>query len=562
MTKEELLLKLADIEWDDFECKSSQDKLSENVWSTVSAFSNTSGGWIVFGISQVGKKFEIQGVNNGEKTESDFLNTLRGEKFNLRLSAKGMKYNFDGKLVLAFFVPSSLVKPIYYGNPINTFIRTGSGDRRATETEIMAMMRDQAFGSKSEQVVEGTSLSDLNKGSLETYRNQIRYDNPSFPYKNLPDEQFCEKVGISKDGQLTIGGILMLGQRDVVQRHVSNFWIDYLEIPGKTLAEAHVRYTYRMQEQDNIWESYQIILQRLRNFVNAPYEARPDGIGAEDESQLYALREGLTNCCAHADYFSPMHPTIRVFTDRIELQNPGRFMFPLSELRRKIHSIPRNPNIIKFFRYAKLGENAGYGIDKMLAWEQLTKGKVEFASDLVSSTITYWLREQVSEQAGGYVSGQVGEQVSDQVSGTARTMEQPIEHALEYGMEHASGQVNGQPGGYVREQVGGIVSGIAGAMVSEHAGEQVSEHAGGIVSGQASEQVNEQVQKLINIIRDNVLSMFDIQVRLRISSRSFVQMKLLNPAIEGGYVLRAYPDQPKHPKQRYYLSEKGLKLVK
>lgn len=516
MTKEELLLKLADIEWDDFECKSCQNKLSEDVWSTVSAFSNTSGGWVVFGIKQVGKKFEIQGVNNGEKTESDFLNTLRSEKFNMRLSAKGQKYNFDGKLVLAFFVPSSMVKPIYYGNPINTFIRTGSGDRRATEMEVMAMMRDQAFGSKSEQVVEGTSIDDLNKGSLETYRNQIRNDNPSFPYKNLPDEQFCEKVGISKEGKLTIGGILMLGQRDVVQRYVNNFWIDYMEIPGKTLAEARVRYTYRMQEQDNIWESYQIILQRLRNYVNAPYQARPDGIGAEDESQLYALREGLTNCCAHADYFSPMHPTIRVFSDRIELQNPGRFMFPLSELRTQIHSIPRNPSIIKFFRYAKLGENAGYGIDKMLAWEQLTNGKVEFTSDLVSSTITYWLgeqvREQVREQAREQVSEQAGEQAGEQANGTAS----------------------------------GIVSGTAN----------------GQVSGQAGEQVSEQVQQLINVIRDRVLSLFDIQVRLRISSRSFVQMKLLKPAIEGGYVLRSYPDKPNHPKQRYYLSEKGLKLVK
>lgn len=485
MTKKELLQKLNDIEWDDFECKAAQDKLPDNVWETVSAFSNTSGGWIVLGIKQQGKHFEIQGVNNGEKIESDFLNTLRGgQKFNMRLSAKGVKYNFDGKLVLAFFVPSSIVKPIYFGNTINTFIRTGSGDRRATETEVMAMMRDQAFGSKSEQVIEGTSVEDLNAGSLETYRNHIRGFNPSFPYKDLPDRQFCDKVGISKDGQLTIGGILMLGNRDTVQRYANNFWIDYLEIPGKNLADAEVRYTYRMQEQDNIWESYQIILQRLRNFVDAPYEARPNGVGTEDESLLYALREGLTNCCAHADYFSPMHPTIRVFADRIELQNPGRFMFPLSELRTQIHSIPRNPTLIKLFRYAKLGENAGYGIDKMLVWERLSKGKVEFSSDLISSTITYWLGEQVG--------GQVGEQVSEQVG----------------------------------------------------------------------EQVSEQVQQLINAIRDNVLSLFEIQVKLKLSSRSFVQMKLLKPAIEGGFVLRAYPDKPNHPKQRYYLSEKGLKLVK
>ena len=77
MTKDELLQKLTEIEWDDFECKRAQNKLPDDVWTTVSAFSNTSGGWIVFGINQVGKRFEIQGVNNGEKTESDFLNTLR-----------------------------------------------------------------------------------------------------------------------------------------------------------------------------------------------------------------------------------------------------------------------------------------------------------------------------------------------------------------------------------------------------------------------------------------------------------------------------------------------------
>ena len=56
--------------------------------------------------------------------------------------------------------------------------------------------------------------------------------------------------------------------------------------------------------------------------------------------------------------------------------------------------------------------------------------------------------------------------------------------------------------------------------------------------------------------------MFDIQRRLNISSRRYVLVEMLTPAIEQGYVLRAYPDKPRHPKQRYYLSEKGLKLVK
>ena len=501
MTKDELIKRIADIEWEDFECKEALNQLSNSVWETVSAFSNTSGGWIVLGVKQNGKRFEVQGVNNGEKIESDFLTTLRdGQKFNVKLFAKARKYDIDGKTVLAFYVPSSPIKPIYSKNPKNTFIRSGSGDQRATDAEVEALMRDQAFGSRSEIAVDGTSIADLNPVSIETYRNHVVSENPEFLYNGLPLEEYCEKLNISSDGKLTYAGLLMFGSRDVVRHYIPNFWIDYIEIPGTSYSDASVRYTYRMPEQDNIWEAYRIIVQRLRIYCDAPYKALPNGIGSEDNSQLYALREGFINFCAHSDYFSPMHPTIRVYTNRIEFQNPGRFMFPLDELLTKIHSIPRNPSLIKFFRYAKLSENAGYGIDKMMKWEQLTGGKVDFDTTIVSSTISFWFGKRRIEQTGEQASEQVGEQASEQV------------------------------------------------------GEQVSEQVG--------EQVSEQVQILVNAIREDVVNMFTIQKRLNISSRSFVQMKMLKPAIEQGFVNRSFPDKPKHPKQRYYLSEKGLKLVK
>ena len=136
----------------------------------------------------------------------------------------------------------------------------------------------------------------------------------------------------------------------------------------------------------------------------------------------------------------------------------------------------------------------------MLTWEKMTGKNVDSKSDLICSTVTYWFSDQAGDQAGDQASDQVSEQVGDQVS------------------------------------------------------DQVSE--------QASDQVSEQVQILVNAIRENVYSMFDIQRRLNISSRRYVLVEMLTPAIEQGYVLRAYPDKPRHPKQRYYLSEKGLKLVK
>ena len=62
---------------------------------------------------------------------------------------------------------------------------------------------------------------------------------------------------------------------------------------------------------------------------------------------------------------------------------------------------------------------------------------------------------------------------------------------------------------------------------------------------QASEQASEQVQILVYAIRKNVYSMCDIQRRLNISSRRYVLVEMLTPAIEQGYVLRAYPDKPR-----------------
>lgn len=86
MEREELIKRLKDIEWDDFEVKEARNELPKNIWETVSAFSNTSGGWIVLGIRQNGKSFSVHGVDNAEKLEQDFLGTLRSQKFNIRLS--------------------------------------------------------------------------------------------------------------------------------------------------------------------------------------------------------------------------------------------------------------------------------------------------------------------------------------------------------------------------------------------------------------------------------------------------------------------------------------------
>ena len=407
ITREELIAKIQDIEWDDFEGKTSKTELPADIWRTVSAFSNTSGGWILCGVAQHGKKFDIEGVEDGERIESNFLTTIRNQdKFNHVLHCEPKKFNIDGKLVLAFYMPSSELKPIWFNTPKNTFIRSGSGDQRATDLEIAALYRDQAFGSQSEKAIEETSMEDLNPSSFASYRKRVREENPGFYANDYDDETFCRVTGITKKGKLTYAGLLMFGKFDKVREHCTNFWVDFLEIPGTSYTDAAVRFSYRMPELDNLWEYYRALIQRLRLHVDAaPFTAGPDGFAPDDESQLYALREGLVNLESHSDFFAPMHPTIRVYDNRIEFQNPGRFIRGLEHLRDTISSAPRNPTILKLFRYAKLSENAGYGIDKIYSWERLTGEKVEFATDIMSTTVTYWRPKVGSSVRRSEVSG-------------------------------------------------------------------------------------------------------------------------------------------------------------
>lgn len=365
MTKEELIKKLGDLEWEDFEVKEAKAEVPKTSWETVSAFSNTSGGWLVFGVKQLGKQFTIQGVTNPEKIEQDFLNTLNGKKFNVPIATKQQRHNIEGKIVLAFYIPVSDKKPVYYNTLSNTFIRRGSADHRAAREEIDSMYRNQAFGTKTSETAPGTSRADLNNRSLTRYRDYMSRFNPDVSYNRFEEDEFLTKLRIIEDGKCTYGGLLMLGKREVIERHFPDFWIDLLEIPGTSYSSAQSRYTFRLDEYDNLWEYYFECFARLKQKVDVTFTLSPEGFGQELSPGLVAIREALVNMLMHADYFSPGHPRIRIFTDHIEFYNPGGLPMPLEELKSKDISLPRNPIVTKLFRMVKLAENAGFGFDKI-----------------------------------------------------------------------------------------------------------------------------------------------------------------------------------------------------
>lgn len=365
MLKSELIKRLQDIEWEDFEVKEARTDLPKSIWETVGAFSNTAGGWIVLGAKQSGKAFEITGLSHPEKIEQDFTTTLRGEKFNTKISCTAKKYRIDDKTVLLFYIPISERKPVYFTSPANTFIRTASGDQRATKEEINSMFRDQAFGTQTDKTIPGSDKSWLHKESLADYREFIRRNNPGHPYSKIKDNEFLQKVRILIDREVTYGGLFFLGKNDRIQSVITDFRIDYFEIPGTSYSDAKTRYSYRLAENENLWQYYFAILDRLLRQIDIPFKMGEQGASNADFPFVQALREALVNLIQHTDYFSPMRARIRVFYDRIEFFNPGALPLPLARIISSDISLPRNKIIAKLFRVANLCENGGYGFDKM-----------------------------------------------------------------------------------------------------------------------------------------------------------------------------------------------------
>jgi len=384
MRKEELLYKISELEWEEFEVKEAKSEVPKSSWETVSAFSNSSGGWLVLGVRQSGKEFIVAGVLNSEKIENDFIGVLRSEKFNVPIGVKPVRYDFDGKIVLAFYIPPSGKKPVYYGSPANTFIRKGSTDQKATKEEVDYMYRDQTFGVKTCETVPGTSIDDLNKRSLNRYRDYMARFNPEVSYNRFEEGEFLNKLRIIEDGKCTFGGLLMLGKRESIEKQFADFRIDLLEIPGRSYDDAKLRYTFRLDEHENLWEYYFECFARLKQKVDVSFVLHSEGFGQELSPGLEAVREALVNMLMHADYFSPAHSRVRIFSDRIEFYNPGGLPKPFEELKSKDISMPRNPIISKLFRMVKLAENAGFGFDKMETnWLKYNKilPKFDFAFD-------------------------------------------------------------------------------------------------------------------------------------------------------------------------------------
>ena len=160
------------------ELKKCSDKLPQSVWETYSAFANTRGGIILLGITEhkkqpIESRFEITGVSDPDKIETDFFNILNNRQKvsrNILFDSDFSPIEVEGKTVIYISVPEADYhkKPIFINDNIvdGSYRRSHDGDRRLDREDLAMMLRDSTDDIDS-QILEHYGLDDIDEETLQ-----------------------------------------------------------------------------------------------------------------------------------------------------------------------------------------------------------------------------------------------------------------------------------------------------------------------------------------------------------------------------------------------------------
>ncbi|KLE17139.1 transcriptional regulator [Clostridium sp. C8] len=376
------------VENEEIECKEASGGLPKDLWETYSAFSNTNGGTILLGIKEKKGVFSVTGIENPDNILKDLWDNLNNPKkvsSNILNNSLITIKEVHNKKIILINVPKAerRERPVYIGeNPFNeskhagTYRRNHSGDYKCSIEEIKRMIADQLDESQDSIILDGFSMEDLNKDTIDSFRNRLRAVKPNHPWIALDDKAFLYKLGAydkdrksGKEG-ITAAGLLMFGEERTITDEFPKYFLDYRE-----KISEEVRWDYRLISSEgtwsgNIFDFYFKIVNKITDNLNIPFKII-NGIRHEDTRVHEAVREAVANALIHADYRLPRGIVIEKGKTFFKVSNPGSLRITREEALKGGVSDPRNENIFKMFNLLGVGERAGSGLENIqLAWKE------------------------------------------------------------------------------------------------------------------------------------------------------------------------------------------------
>jgi ATP-dependent DNA helicase RecG len=366
------------------EVKRAERQLPEQLWKTLSAFANARGGVLLLGVSEA-TGFEIVGVADPAKIQADLASLCDQMEPPLRPAID--IYEIDERAVVVAEIPEvpAEQKPCYYrpaGLGQGSYIRVADGDRRLTDYEVQIFLSWRQRSRYDRQPVAGKTLSDLNRERLQAFLEHLRTHKVGAPYQQWDDQRLLVTFGVVADqgGTLTptLAGYLCFA--DFPQDEFPGLHLTVVRYPSVHPGQTGERGERLLDNVKVEGPLPDIVVQGLRAIQrNLQTRIIVRGLFREEipEYPTEFLREVLVNALAHRDY-SPQAQgapvQVRLFPDRIEVENPGGLFGPVTEDRLGEPGLiaTRNETLLRILEDLPaesgrtLCENRGTGIVAML----------------------------------------------------------------------------------------------------------------------------------------------------------------------------------------------------
>ena len=384
MTRDELIELLHRHEWRDVEFKEPQRGVPRDAYESVSAFANTEGGHLVFGVRRSGSEMEIVGVLDVDKVQSEFLSTLRQpDKFSVVVDVREELHRHGDSDLLVFYVPEAhrSQKPVFLNGNVNrAFLQSGGSDVRCSEQERNRFLLDAAT-ERPDGLAVGLDLrTAFDPDSVRWYRTAYETRPDNRPCTALSDTEFLVEMGliVEQDGERrpTRAAILLFGANPAFRQLLPRPVVDCQRfMTTREAADTADRWFDRAVLEENLVRTWRFLIEDwYQKFAERPFRLDPATMQRDDTPPDYrAFRESMINLVMHQDYADhSRHAVIRHYRDQTVFWNPGDAFTADPDLLEPGEREVRNPRIVLAFRRIGLSEHAGWGLrDVFRNWQQL-----------------------------------------------------------------------------------------------------------------------------------------------------------------------------------------------
>src|SRR3989344_4925815 len=329
----------------------------EPILKTIIAFANTAGGTLLIGRSEQGALFGIQDVFRAEEA---LVNSI-SDNIRPPILPEIEIATVSGKDFLVVKV-SHWKGPFYLkkeGIPKGVYIRLGSTSRPAGPEILAELQRSILTISFDQQALPDLVSQDLDLDQARRVFQSIG--------KEINEEKLRSLgvfVSSARRWVPSIGGFILFGAKEKRRQFIPDARVSCARFHGPD--KTHI--LDRTEIEGTILDAVNEVPVFIRRNTRLAAEIKEIQRRDIPEYPPLAVREALINALAHADYsLVGSHIQIAIYSNRLEIQNPGMFPFgfTIEDLKAGVSRV-RNRVITRGFHELQWMEEWGSGYKRIL----------------------------------------------------------------------------------------------------------------------------------------------------------------------------------------------------